>query len=89
MSDYRIKSHPILIDDTQASIPFYWQDKQYFAKPNEMISSALMAQGINIFRHHVKDHSPQGIFLRQRDSAPGMVIADWTPRSKLHDRRQT
>lgn len=79
MSDYRIKSHPILIDDTQASIPFYWQDKQYFAKPNEMISSALMAQGINIFRHHVKDHSPQGIFCANGQCSQCMVIADGLP----------
>lgn len=79
MSDYRIKSHPILIDDSEATVPFYWQDKQYFAKPNEMISSALVAQGINIFRHHIKDNSPQGIFCANGQCSQCMVIANGLP----------
>lgn len=60
MYDNRIKTHPILIDETIASVPFYWNDQLFHAKPNEMISSALMAHGVKVFRHHAKDnsHSP-------------------------------
>ena len=79
MTDYRIKSHPILSDESQASIPFYWQDQLLYAKPHEMISSALMAQGIHIFRHHPKDHSPQGIFCANGQCAQCMVIANGLP----------
>lgn len=79
MSDYRIKSHPILIDESEATVPFYWQDKLFYAKPNEMISSALIAQGIQVFRHHVKDHSPQGIFCANGQCSQCMVIADGLP----------
>jgi len=79
MTDYRIKSHPILIDESKATIPFYWQDKLFYAKPNEMISSALIAQGVQVFRHHVKDHSPQGIFCANGQCSQCMVIADGLP----------
>lgn len=79
MSDYRIKSHPILIDESEPTVPFYWQEKLFYAKPNEMISSALMAQGIQVFRHHVKDNSPQGIFCANGQCSQCMVIADGLP----------
>lgn len=79
MADYRIKSHPILIDESEATVPFYWQDILFYAKPNEMISSALIAQGIQVFRHHVKDHSPQGIFCANGQCSQCMVIADGLP----------
>ena len=79
MTDYRIKSHPILSEESQPSIPFYWQNQLLYAKPNEMISSALMAEGIHIFRHHPKDHSPQGIFCANGQCAQCMVIADGLP----------
>jgi len=79
MSDYRIKSHPILIDESESPVPFFWQDKLFYAKPNEMISSALIAQGIQVFRHHVKDHSPQGIFCANGQCSQCMVIADGLP----------
>ena len=79
MTDYRIKSHPILIDESDATIPFYWQEKAFYAKPNEMISSALIAQGIQVFRHHVKDHSPQGIFCANGQCSQCMVIANGLP----------
>ena len=79
MTDYRIKSHPILIDESEATIPFYWQDKLFYAKPNEMISSALIAQGVQVFRHHVKDHSPQGIFCANGQCSQCMVNADGLP----------
>ena len=79
MSDYRIKSHPILIDESEATVPFYWQDKLFYAKPNEMISSALIAQGVQVFRHHVKDHSPQGIFCANGQCSQCMVFADGLP----------
>lgn len=79
MPDNRIKSHPILIDETTASIPFYWNEQQFQAKPNEMISSALMAQGVTVFRHHVKDKSPQGIFCANGQCSQCMVIANGLP----------
>ncbi len=79
MTENRIKAHPILIDDSVADIPFYWQDQTFLAKEGEMISSALMANGVTIFGHHPKDHSPQGIFCANGQCSQCMVIADTLP----------
>jgi len=79
MTENRIKAHPILIDDSVADIPFYWQDQTFLAKEGEMISSALMANGVTIFGHHPKDHSPQGIFCANGQCSQCMVIADSLP----------
>ncbi len=89
MSDYRIKSHPILIDESEAPVPFFWQDKLFYAKPNEMISSALIAQGIQVFRHHVKDHSPQGIFCCEWAVFTMHGDCRWSACKSLHDGCQT
>lgn len=79
MTENRIKAHPILIDDSVANIPFYWQDQTFLAKEGEMISSALIANGITIFGHHPNDHSPQGIFCANGQCSQCMVIADGLP----------
>ncbi len=79
MTENRIKAHPILIDDSVADIPFYWQNHTFLAKEGEMISSALMANGVAIFGHHPKDNSPQGIFCANGQCSQCMVIADGLP----------
>ena len=80
MSDsHRIKEHPILDIIEKQSIPFYWNDKKLFAQEGEMISSALFANGIHIFGHHVKDNSPQGIFCANGQCAQCTVIANGIP----------
>lgn len=79
MTENRIKAHPILIDDSEINIPFQWEGQTFLAKPNEMISSALVANGVTIFGHHPKDHSPQGIFCANGQCSQCMVIADSLP----------
>lgn len=72
----RIKNHPILKDKQKAEVPFYWKDKKLLAKKDEMLASALIANGIKIFGHHVKDGSPQGIFCANGQCAQCTVIAN-------------
>ena len=79
MTEFRIKSHPILDTTENAVIPFFWKSEQLFARPNEMISSALMANGISIFSHHPIDKSAQGIFCANGQCAQCLVIADDIP----------
>ena len=79
MTDHRIHSHPILEDLPEPSVKYFWKSHPYFARSGEMISSALIAQGITIFGHHSKDHAPQGIFCANGQCAQCMVIADSIP----------
>ncbi len=76
---YRIKRHPILEVKGEAQIPFSFNGKLLYAKAGEVISSALFAYGINIFGHHPKDGSPQGIFCANGQCAQCLVITDGIP----------
>ena len=55
----RIIEHPILPILEREKIPFYWNGTKYFGFKNEMISSALFANGIKVFGHHHKTQNPR------------------------------
>ncbi len=76
---YRIRQHPILEAQGDPQVLFYFKDKKLYARENEVISSALFANGIRIFGHHSKDNSPQGMFCANGQCAQCMVIADGVP----------
>ena len=75
----RITQHPILEVRGEANVPFYFNGDELMAKEGEVISSALFAHGIDVFGHHVKDRSPQGIFCANGQCAQCLVIADGIP----------
>jgi NADPH-dependent 2,4-dienoyl-CoA reductase/sulfur reductase-like enzyme/ferredoxin len=79
MPDYRIHEHPILSIPHRKELTFYWNGLQLSAYEDETISAALIANGINIFGHHHKDNSPQGIFCANGQCAQCMVIANDRP----------
>ncbi len=79
MPDFRIKQHPILPIPERQEIEFTWQGKKYTALAGETIASALFANGIRIFGHHIKDNAPQGIFCANGQCAQCMVLADGKP----------
>ena len=79
MSDNRIRKHPILPISERPEITFYWNKTPFKAKQNEVISSALFANGIKIFGHHHKDGSAQGIFCANGQCAKCAVIANGVP----------
>ncbi len=75
----RIDKHPILEVQGEATVPFHFNGRELLAKEGEVISSALFAHGIDVFGHHVKDRSPQGIFCANGQCAQCLVIADGIP----------
>ena len=79
MNDYRINEHPILPVLEREEVTFYWNNVPMKAKKDEMISSALFANGVKIFGHHAKDGSAQGIFCANGQCAKCTVIANDIP----------
>jgi len=79
MSDGRITKHPILSILKRKKVGFYWNNRRLQAYKDEVISSALFANGIRTFGHHVKDRSAQGIFCANGQCAQCMVIANGMP----------
>lgn len=79
MSDYRIKSHPILSIPEREIIEFTWNGKLLQAHAGETIASALFANGVRVFGFHPRDGSPQGIFCANGQCAQCTVIAGGLP----------
>ncbi|UCD14713.1 MAG: (2Fe-2S)-binding protein [Thermoplasmatales archaeon] len=80
MVEARIKKHPILtVDVTYDYVTFTFNGKKLKAKNEEMISSALFANGIHIFGRHNKDDSPQGIYCANGQCSQCLLIADRIP----------
>lgn len=75
----RITEHPILAIPEKKEVTFTWNGKTLTGYDGEMISSALIANDINVFGHHYKDGSPQGIFCANGQCSQCLVIADGHP----------
>lgn len=72
----RLHEHPVLPIPPFEEISFYWNGILLKAQKNEMISSALIANGISVFGHHHKDGTAQGIFCANGQCAKCSVIAN-------------
>jgi sarcosine oxidase, subunit alpha len=79
MTNNRIVRHPILSIPESQEIEFTWQGRKIKAHAGETIASALIANGIQIFGHHHRDGSPQGIFCANGQCSQCMVIANGRP----------
>jgi len=79
MNPMRIRQHPILAIPEKGEIPFTWNAARLSGFDGEMISSALIANGVHIFGHHAKDGSPQGLFCANGQCSQCLVIADGRP----------
>ena len=77
---HRIPRHPVLDAPGAApSVEFRWDGRPLLARPSEMISSALFANGVQVFGWHRRDGSPQGLFCANGQCAQCLVLADGLP----------
>jgi sarcosine oxidase, subunit alpha len=76
----RLTDHPILGTATAgAPIRFRWGERALVARPGEVISSALVAAGVDVFGRHPRDGSPLGLFCANGQCASCTVVADGIP----------
>jgi len=75
----RIKEHPILSIPERRDLPFTFDGNRLVAKKGEVVSSALLANGITVFGHHPLDGAPQGIYCANGQCSQCMVIANGLP----------
>ena len=74
---HRIKNHPILdFPKDREKVKFTFNDKELFGFENEMVSSALIANGIKEFSIHQKNDMPQGIFCANGQCSKCTLIID-------------
>lgn len=75
----RIEHHPILRSLRPPTVRFAFDGTEVWARPGEMISSALMAAGISAFGHHYRDGGAQGIFCVNGQCSQCTVLVDGRP----------
>jgi NADPH-dependent 2,4-dienoyl-CoA reductase/sulfur reductase-like enzyme/ferredoxin len=75
-----LERHPVLAVEADAvPIPFSWDDRPLQARSGEVISSALIAAGVDVFGRHPKDRTAQGLFCANGQCAQCLVLADGIP----------
>lgn len=79
MSNKRIAKHPIIKIPKREALRFYWNGYAMTGYQDEVISSALLANEIEILGYHPKDNSPQGIFCANGQCSQCLVMADGIP----------
>ncbi|MGD0587244.1 MAG: 2Fe-2S iron-sulfur cluster-binding protein [Thermoplasmata archaeon] len=80
MTSDRVERHPILeVPKNPEMVTFTFDGQRLEARKSEMVSSALIANGIRIFGRHRRDGSPQGIFCANGQCAQCLVLADGLP----------
>ena len=75
----RILEHPILTVLERRRISFSFNGRAVSGLEGDVISSALVAGGIDTFGHHVKDGSAQGLFCANGQCSQCLVMADGLP----------
>lgn len=76
---HRVRSHPILSVVERAEIPFTFNGKGMTGFEGEVITTALFANGIQIFGRHPRDGSPQGIFCANGQCSQCTVLVSGLP----------
>ncbi len=80
MTRGRIDTHPIITIPDKKEIEFFFNNRRLIGFEGDVISSALIAAGIDIFGHHHKDGAPQGIFCANGQCAQCTVIINGIPK---------
>ncbi len=79
MGTSRLEHHPILGIAPRDELPFTWDGRTLTARSGEVISSAVMAHGEQVFGRHPKDGAPQGLYCANGQCAQCLVVADGRP----------
>jgi sarcosine oxidase subunit alpha len=76
---FRVRSHPILPIVERPEVVFTFNGREVRGFEGEVITSALFANGIQIFGHHPRDNAALGIFCANGQCSQCMVLVDGLP----------
>ncbi len=73
----RVDSHPVVdVPRAAVEVAFRFDGRPLTGRSGEMLSSALIANGVMVFGRHPRDGSAQGIFCANGQCAQCLVLAD-------------
>ncbi len=80
MLQRRIEKHPVLKSEKSQIARFTFNGNDAEGIEGEAVSSSLFAMGVQIFGHHEKDNSPQGMFCANGQCSQCTLMIDGVPR---------
>ena len=75
----RINRHPVLPSPEGKWVRYTFNGREMIGREGEMVSSAVFAGGEQVFGHHHKDGSPQGLFCANGQCSQCTLIIDGVP----------
>ena len=76
----RINEHPVLpVPEDRKKVKFIFDGKEVNGYEGEMVSSALIAEGVKIFSIHQKGDSPHGIYCANGQCSHCTLMIDGFP----------
>lgn len=75
----RISRHPVLQPLEGKWVRFTFNGRQMTGREGEMVSSAVFAGGEQVFGHHHRDRSPQGLFCANGQCSQCTLIINGVP----------
>lgn len=75
----RITQHPILDCPEKPVLTFYYDGKPLTARQGDTIASALLDNGVRVFRYTSKRHEPRGLFCAIGQCTDCVMIVDGKP----------
>ena len=75
----RIERHPILQAKEAEEVAFTFNGERMMGMEGEAVSSALFANGVQVFGHHHADGGPQGMFCANGQCSQCTLIIDGVP----------
>ena len=79
----RIKNHPILKFDRGDKVTFLFDGKELDGYTNETIGAALVANGVTVFRHSLKEKRPRGFFCAIGRCSSCLMTVDNVPNVRV------
>ncbi|MCK5816657.1 MAG: (2Fe-2S)-binding protein, partial [Candidatus Marinimicrobia bacterium] len=74
-----LKQHPVLYVTEKKHVTFFYNGEKYKGIKDDPVSSALIANGIQIFSLHHKNNAAQGIFCANGQCSHCTVLINGSP----------
>lgn len=75
----RIKAHPVLEFPPRQAIEFWFEGKRMKGQAGDTIAAALIANGIDVFRHTERTGRPRGFFCAVGKCSSCLMVVDGQP----------
>ncbi len=79
----RIEKHPILSFDRGEKVSFTFDGREMEGYTNETIAAALIAAGVDVFRHSLREKRPRGFFCAIGRCSSCLMTVDDVPNVRV------